>query len=77
MELLDMIEKYSYFEINDISGLALSENDIITNYTSKIHKLQSFAFNNFCEILPDLVFSSVGELTRPGMYLISLSNTSI
>jgi len=63
-QLLDTIDSYVHFEINDHTGKALTVQDRMSLQSEKIHKLQQLAFTDYKVELRDLIFSSLGELGK-------------
>lgn len=63
-KLLSMIDNYINFEVDDQSGQALTYQDMLERSNEKIHFLQQVAYSDFGEVLKDLVFCSVGELSK-------------
>lgn len=64
VKLLQLIENYLFFEIDDLSGKATTFQESMEQAHAKIHKLQNIAYTDFRKDLEDLVFSSVGELCK-------------
>jgi len=75
--LLDSIDNYMHFEIDDQSGEALNSNNMIAKQNTKIHKLQTLAYNNHRESLKDIVFSSTGSLGNPRQLVKFLEYLSV
>jgi len=63
-KLLASIDAYLRFEVDDHSGQALSPQERQERANAKIHSLQQIAYADFPEVLRDLVFCSVGELSK-------------
>lgn len=63
-QLTDRIDSYVHFEIHDQSGRALSAQDMMAAYNSRLHKVQQVAYGNFPDTLQDVYFSSTGELGK-------------
>lgn len=63
-KLLDMVEDYLHFEVDDITCAPLSKQDIMERCNARISQLQQLAFAEFPEKLRGLVFSSMGELSK-------------
>jgi intron-binding protein aquarius len=63
-KLLLSIDNYLHFEVDDQSGEALTHQDMMERSNEKIHNLQQIAYADFPEVLRDLVFCSVGELSK-------------
>jgi len=79
-QLIDSIDSYVHFEINDQTGQALTVQERLSLQSSKIHKLQQIAFTDYKNELKDLVFSSLGELGKVDVlekYLKMLDDSKI
>jgi intron-binding protein aquarius len=63
-QLVDRIDSYSHFEIHDQSGKALSAQDVMAAYNTRLHKVQQVAYGSFPDSLRDVYFSSTGELGK-------------
>ena len=63
-KLVDRIESYSHFEIDDQSGKALSAQEMMAAFNSRLHRVQHVAHGNFPDLLQDVYFSSTGELGK-------------
>ena len=63
-KLLSSIDTYLHFEVDDLTGQALTPQDMMERSNAKIHALQQVAYSDFPEALRDLVFCSVGELSK-------------
>ena len=63
-KLLSSIDAYLHFEVDDHSGQALSPQEMQERSNAKIHSLQQIAYADFPDVLRDLVFCSVGELSK-------------
>jgi hypothetical protein len=64
VKLLTIIDSYVHFEIDDQTGKVLTPKDLMELSNRNIQKLQQIAYKEFNDDLKDLVFSSVGELTK-------------
>jgi len=64
-QLLDMYRFYLGFEINDQTGLPLSEAEMQAQHHSRLYILQRMAFKYYREQLPDFAFASTANLGRP------------
>jgi intron-binding protein aquarius len=76
-QMLEMLRFYDGFEVNDYTGVALSEMDISDIQSKKIQNIQLVAFQNFKEELSDLALgssSSVENRENLQKHLSHLSN---
>ncbi len=64
LQQVSVVDGYMHFEVDDQTGKALTAHDMMEAANSRIHLLQQVAYAHFSEELRDLVFSSVGELSR-------------
>ena len=76
-QLLDSIERYSYFEVDDLTGQALTFEECLGRQNMKLHELQTCAYNKHRESLRELTFSSTGSLGDPVILLKHLELLSI
>jgi intron-binding protein aquarius len=63
-KLLISIDSYIHFEVDDMTGEAITAQALLEKNNAKIHYLQQVAFSDYNEVLKDLVFCSVGELSK-------------
>lgn len=68
-KLVESIDHYLHFEVDDHTGKALTPQDMLERNNAKIHQLQQLAYAHFPEVLKDLVFCSVGELSKKAQLL--------
>lgn len=62
--LVENLDSYIHFEVNDQTGKALSIKDSLSLQGEKINRLQQVAFSDYKDSLQDLIFASVGELSK-------------
>jgi hypothetical protein len=63
--MVDILDTYVHFEIDDFTSQPLSSMDVLARQNVKLHKLQTVAYNNHRESLTELMFSSTGSLGDP------------
>ena len=63
-KLLISIDQYIHFEVDDQTGKALTSQNMLELNNAKIHMLQQIAYTDFPIVLKDLIFCSVGELSK-------------
>ena len=63
-QLVEMVDAYMHFEVDDHSGEALTWQQMLERSAARINELQQVAYRDFPDELRDLVFSSVGELSK-------------
>jgi intron-binding protein aquarius len=63
-KLVESIDSYLHFEVDHQTGKALTTQDMLERNNAKIHRLQQLAYAHFPQELKDLVFCSVGELSK-------------
>ncbi len=63
-KLLDQVDDYLRFELDDLTGQALTNQDLMERCNSRISQLQQLAFADYSEKLRGLMFSSLGELVK-------------
>ena len=63
-KLVERIDYFSHFEINDHTGAALTAQGVMSIYNSRLHKVQQVAHTYYPDTLKDVYFSSVGELGK-------------
>lgn len=61
-QLLDNLAFYAKFEINDQTGLALTDVDMTEAHSERLIKLQHVAFRQFREELPELPLANLGSI---------------
>jgi intron-binding protein aquarius len=65
LQLLDLLEFYSYFAIDESSGLAYSKAEIHRMHYDRIKQLQKFCFQSLKEQTIDFALSNVGAVDSP------------
>ena len=65
LQLLDLVEFYSYFEIDESTGLGFSKQEVIHMHYDKIKQLQKFCFQNLKDQAVDFALSNVGAVDNP------------
>lgn len=63
-KLIDQIEDFLLFEVDDSTGKPITRQDLMERCNARISQLQQLAFAKYPELLRGLVFSSIGELTK-------------
>ncbi|KAJ9068376.1 hypothetical protein DSO57_1029333 [Entomophthora muscae] len=79
-QLVERLDFYSQFEIDDFTGQALSEEEITQRLYSDKSKFQLLIFQHFRSELEDVCLASIGALIKPGCllsYLESLSHPQV
>lgn len=61
-QLLDILKFYENFEINDFTGTALTENDIILEHYEKIQRMQRIAFKSFQKDFKNFALANVASI---------------
>lgn len=61
-QLLENVAFYAKFEINDQTGLALTDIDMAEARSERLIKLQHVAFRHFREELPELPLANLGSI---------------
>jgi intron-binding protein aquarius len=79
-QLSDSLRFYLSFEINDHTGMPLTDNEMASLHFSRTHVLQRLAFKYFQNSLKDLAFASsaaVGDATVLASFLSRLSDEEL
>jgi len=63
-QLVTILDHYMHFEVDDHTRRALTVQETNDVNNAKIHQLQQVAYTHFNDDLKDLVFCSVGELSK-------------
>lgn len=63
-KLLAMLKFYSGFEVNDHTGLALTQNDMTQAHCDRLVSLQHVAFQQFKKTLPDLPLANLASIEK-------------
>jgi intron-binding protein aquarius len=63
-QLVAILDHYMHFEVDDHTRRALTVQETNDLSNAKIHQLQQVAYTHFNDDLKDLVFCSVGELSK-------------
>ncbi|KAI7884684.1 P-loop containing nucleoside triphosphate hydrolase protein [Lichtheimia hyalospora FSU 10163] len=63
-ELFSNLDFYSKFEINDLTGLALTDVDMTETRGAQLTQLQHIVFRNFKEVFPELPLANYGSLEQ-------------
>ncbi|KAI8070842.1 P-loop containing nucleoside triphosphate hydrolase protein [Gongronella butleri] len=61
-QLLESLAFYAHFEINDQTGLALSDLDMTEAHAQRLLRLQHTVFRHFRDIFPELPLSNLGAI---------------
>eukprot|EP01038_Epipyxis_sp_PR26KG_P005853 gene5853-8076_t len=64
IKLLDIVDVYMNFEVDDLTGRALNKKEMMEIQNEKIYLLQKIAHNDYPLKLQDMVFSSMGEVGK-------------
>lgn len=62
--LVDLLEVNTLLEVNDQTGKAMSPTEVVSTHSTRVQQLQSLAFTDFQPKLRDLVFASLGQVSR-------------
>ncbi|KAI9192971.1 intron-binding protein aquarius [Polychytrium aggregatum] len=62
VQLLDKLEHYTKFEIDDYKGIALSDADMLNQHYRQIHRLQKLAFAKYRDVLEEFALANVGSI---------------
>lgn len=63
-QLLQSVSNVLHFEVDDLTGKALTPQETLERTNAVIHTLQQVAYAEYPEAMKDIVFSSVGELGK-------------
>jgi intron-binding protein aquarius len=62
LDMLSQLSDYTHFQIDDVSGSALSEAEVLHLHYERIQQFQKLCFVKYRESLEDLALSSVGNM---------------
>jgi intron-binding protein aquarius len=68
-QLIDILESYIHYEVNDQTGQELTHNIILSNYNTKLYHLQHICYVHYRDVCQDIIFSSTGELGKVCVYV--------
>ncbi|KAH6598803.1 hypothetical protein BASA61_002789 [Batrachochytrium salamandrivorans] len=63
-KLTDRLAQYSQFPIDDITGVALSSNEVLDRHYSFVYWIQKICFTRFSDCLGELSLLSISNMTR-------------
>ncbi|KAI8086379.1 P-loop containing nucleoside triphosphate hydrolase protein [Halteromyces radiatus] len=63
-QLLENLAFYAKFEINDQTGLALTDLDMTEQHSAQLIQLQHIIFRDYKDILPDLPLANLGSIEQ-------------
>ncbi|KAJ3337726.1 hypothetical protein HDU91_001395, partial [Kappamyces sp. JEL0680] len=79
-KLFTRLEFYAFFQIDEITGLALSKQQVGMRHHSLLAQVQKMGFVHFPQEMEDFIFASVGSLENPKSlehHLEKLSDTTL
>lgn len=62
--LLQLLDEYTHFEVDDFTGKMLKYQDLAAITSSKVQLLQKVAFQHYPDDLHDIIDSSINELSK-------------
>lgn len=75
-QLIDHLNFYLHFEIDEMSGQALTVQDVAQHHYSRLHSLQKLVFTKFARELPEFALLNVGKIESPANFKLALGSVS-
>ncbi|CAO3585639.1 unnamed protein product [Absidia cylindrospora] len=76
-QLLENLAFYAKFEINDQTGLALTDLDMTEQHSARLIQLQHIVFREYKDIFPDLPLANLGSIEQRTDLLWHFENAAV